>query len=94
MSDFIAISNHDKIIYKVVKLIKDRADKGLQTYGVTMDRDDLTPEEWIDHAIEEALDLAIYLTKIKTIMYENNTQNWRVHPFISAAQASPLASKQ
>ena len=94
MSDFIAISNHDKIIYKVVKLIKDRADKGLQTYGVTMDREDLTPEEWINHAIEEALDLAIYLTKIKTIMYENNSQNRRVHPFISGAQASPLATKQ
>ena len=94
MSDFIAISNHDKIIYKVVKLIKDRADKGLQTYGVTMDREDLTPEEWINHAIEEALDLAIYLTKIKTIMYENNTQNRRVHPFVSGAQAGPLATKQ
>ena len=39
MSDFIAISNHDKIIYQVVKLIKDRADNGLQTYGVTPDRD-------------------------------------------------------
>jgi len=93
MSDFIAISNHDKIIYQVVRLIKDRADKGLQTYGVTMDRDDLTAEQWIDHAIEEALDLAIYLTKIKTTLYESNTQDRRVHPFVSGAQAGPLASK-
>lgn len=75
MSDFIAISNHDKIIYQVVKLIKDRADKGLQTYGLTMDRDDLTPEQWFDHAIEEALDLAIYLMKIKTTLNENNVQS-------------------
>ena len=75
MSDFIAISNHDKIIYQVVKLIKDRADKGLETYGVTMDRKDLTTEQWIDNAIEEALDLAIYLMKIKTILNENNLQS-------------------
>lgn len=75
MSDFIAISNHDKIIYQVVKLIKDRADNGLQTYGVTMDRDDLTREQWFDHAIEEALDLAIYLTKIKTTLNEDNVQS-------------------
>ena len=75
MSDFIAISNHDKIIYQVVKLIKDRADRGLQTYGVTMDRDDLTLDQWFDHAIEEALDLAIYLTKLKTTLNENNAQS-------------------
>ena len=93
MSQYIAVTDHDKIIYKVVKLIKDRADMGMQTYGVTMDRKDLTPEEWIDNAIEEALDLAIYLMKIKTIMYENNPQDRRIHPFVSAAQAGPMATK-
>jgi hypothetical protein len=30
-----------------------------------MDRTDLTVKQWIDHAIEEALDLALYLEKIK-----------------------------
>lgn len=93
MSDFIAISNHDKIIYQVVKLIKDRADMGMQTYGVTMDRKDLTPEEWIDNAIEEALDLAIYLMKIKTIMYENNPQDRRIHPFVSGTQVGPMEAE-
>ncbi len=43
MNQYIAVTDHDKIIYKVVKLIKDRADMGMQTYGVTMDRNDLTP---------------------------------------------------
>ena len=65
----------DSIINRIIELIETRADKGLQTYGVTMDRDDLTPEQWIDHAIEEALDLAIYLTKIKTTLNENNAQS-------------------
>jgi len=76
MSDFIAISNHDKIIYKVVKLIKDRADRGLQTYGVTMDREDLSPTDWMQHAIEEALDLAIYLMKIKGELEQIKYEEW------------------
>ena len=66
MSDFIVINkSDDSIIYEVAQLMRTRADKGKQTYGTTMDRDDLSTDEWLDHAIEEALDLAIYLTKIK-----------------------------
>lgn len=65
-NDFIVINkSDDTIIYTVARLMRQRADKGKQTYGTTMDRDDLTTDEWLDHAIEEALDLAIYLTKIK-----------------------------
>ena len=65
----------DSITERIINLIETRADKGFQTYGVTMDRDDLTAEQWIDHAIEEALDLAIYLMKIKTTLNENNVQS-------------------
>jgi hypothetical protein len=65
MNDFVTINNNDTIIYEVARRMRDRADKGLLTYGVTMDRKDLSNEQWLDHAIEEALDLAIYLTKIK-----------------------------
>jgi len=65
----------DSITNRIIELIETRADKGLQTYGVTMDREDLDLDAWFDHAIEEALDLAIYLMKIKTIANENNTQS-------------------
>lgn len=66
MKDFIVINqSDDSIIYEVAKLMRQRADKGKETYGTTMDRDDLSTDQWLDHAIEEALDLAIYLTKIK-----------------------------
>ena len=66
MTDFIVINqSDDSIIYEVAALMRSRADKGKDTYGTTMDRDDLTTEQWLDHAVEEALDLAIYLTKIK-----------------------------
>lgn len=62
----------DSIIEEVIIRIKLRAEMGKNTYGTTMDRTDLTQKQWLDHAIEEALDLAIYLTKIKR--NENNPQ--------------------
>ena len=41
-----------------------REERGLSKYGTTMDRKDLTTKEWLQHAYEEALDLAVYLKKI------------------------------
>jgi hypothetical protein len=74
MNDFIVINkSDDTIIYEVAQLMRKRADKGKHTYGTTMDREDLNTEEWFDHAIEEALDLAIYLTKIKRELQELRT---------------------
>ena len=71
MNDFIVINqSDDSIIYEVAALMRRRADIGKQTYGTTMDRDDLSTDEWLKHAIEEALDLAIYLTKIKKELQE------------------------
>lgn len=49
---------------KVCEKIKQRAEVGLNKYGVTMDRTDLTPLEWLKHAQEEAMDLAVYLEKV------------------------------
>jgi|GEM_PF-3239034 len=56
------------IASSIIKEIKERADTGLDKYGVTLDRDDLTPEEWIQHAKEEALDFVAYLTKLKQVI--------------------------
>jgi len=53
------------IVREVMAKLATRADEGMKTYGTTMARKDLTTIQWIDHAIEEALDLANYLTRIK-----------------------------
>jgi len=44
-----------------------REKKGFSEYNHTMDRTDLTEKEWIQHAYEEALDLALYLKKIMKV---------------------------
>lgn len=41
--------------------IQQRAKFGLQKYGVTLERTDLTELHWLIHAQEEAMDLANYL---------------------------------
>lgn len=68
-----------EIIKQVIEDITSREKKGLDTYGTTMDRTDLNLEDWLNHAYEEALDFAIYIKKIKSIInkHQNNgtTQN-------------------
>lgn len=54
----------DSVTDEVIKDIKSRREMGYSKYGVTLDRDDLTREEWLNHAYEEALDLANYLKKL------------------------------
>lgn len=61
-----------KIMYSIIDDLLAREEKGIKEYGTTMDRTDLSEQEWIQHAYEEALDLAIYLKKIlKTKQNEN-----------------------
>ena len=55
-----------KIEDKVIDQIRQRAKEGKNKYGVTMERDDLNLKEWVQHAQEEAMDLAVYLEKIKS----------------------------
>ena len=53
-----------QILEEVINDLKQREEKGLKEYGTTVDRSDLSQNEWLQHAYEEALDLAIYLKKL------------------------------
>jgi hypothetical protein len=52
------------ILDQTIKDLQAREVKGLKEYGTTLDRTDLTQDEWLQHAYEEALDLALYLKKL------------------------------
>ena len=39
----------------------DREELGLKKYGTTVDREDLTLRDWLQHAYEESLDKSLYL---------------------------------
>lgn len=48
----------------VINDLLGREEKGVQVYGTTVDRSDLSLNRWLLHAYEEALDLAVYLRRV------------------------------
>ena len=63
----------DKHVYSVIQKIKTRSEAGLKKYGVTLQRTDLTLLNWLQHAQEEAMDLANYLEVIIDKMTDKTT---------------------
>lgn len=57
--------DEDPIVAKVMQRMHDRSIEGMKKFGVSMLRQDTTTVEWIDNAIEELLDAAVYLERIK-----------------------------
>lgn len=48
----------------VIEDLRRRETKGLETYGTTMDRGDLSQLEWMNHLYEELLDASLYIKKL------------------------------
>lgn len=63
----------DSVNEGVIQKLKARAERGHAKYGVTMDRDDLTMLEWLQHAQGELMDGAVYLEKLIRL---NGTCKW------------------
>lgn len=55
---------NDSNVERVQEKLRHRMDVGLKKYGVTTERGDLTRKQWLIHAQEEAMDLAVYLEKL------------------------------
>jgi len=55
----------DTIVNSVIGSFISRSNIGLKKYGKTLDRDDLSVFEWIQHAQEEHMDAILYLEKLK-----------------------------
>jgi hypothetical protein len=51
---------------RLIIRMQEREVLGLQKYGTTMDRTDLGFLEWVVHAHEEVMDLALYLERVRT----------------------------
>ena len=65
----------DTIVESVIKQFKDRSEVGIAKYGVTLNREDLSTLEWLQHAQEEAMDFCLYLERLKQ---EFNNQKQKV----------------
>ena len=55
-----------KIEDEVCEMIQKRAEIGLNKYGVTMERDDLERDDWLEHLQHELMDAVVYIQRLRT----------------------------
>jgi hypothetical protein len=63
--DEVELVEEDRIVESVINQFKQRSEVGIAKYGTTLDRNDLSTYEWIEHAKQEAMDFILYLEKLK-----------------------------
>ena len=58
-------SGADPVVDAVCADLQARSARGLLKYGTPLARTDLALRDWLQHAYEEALDLALYLKRAR-----------------------------
>lgn len=53
----------DQIVEEVRKDLLERSKRGVQKYGITLDKENLPLKQWLLHQYEELLDAALYCKK-------------------------------
>jgi hypothetical protein len=66
----------DSIVEEVRKDLLDRSELGIKKYNTTLDRTDLMAADWVQHAYEECLDMALYLKRLKKEIFELEKSEW------------------
>jgi hypothetical protein len=61
MSEFVP----DSIVQSIIERFQSRAEFGYKKYNTNLDRTDLSPDQWAQHALEETHDFMLYITKWK-----------------------------
>lgn len=59
------IKIEDPIVLAVMDKFYERSETGITKYGTTLDRDDLTHVEWLNHVQDELMDATLYLERLK-----------------------------
>ena len=62
----------DSVVQSVLDQYIQRSMVGKKKYGTTLDRDDLSIGEWIQHTQEELMDATLYLEKLKRTLIVKN----------------------
>lgn len=66
-----------QVLAKVFSEFIEREEVGKRKYGTTMDRKDLSLDEWIEHMKQELMDAILYLEKIKSIYDTQRPANYQ-----------------
>ena len=57
----------DETVRCVLKRFNSRSLVGIEKYSTTLDRNDLTRLEWLQHLQDELMDAVLYIEKLKRI---------------------------
>jgi hypothetical protein len=64
----------DPVVQMVIAELQERSRGGIDKYGTTLQENELSLEQWLQHAKEEAMDQALYLQRsINEIRSKKNT---------------------
>ncbi len=81
----------DSIVRAVCEKFLQRSAIGRAKYSTDLDRQDLAPLDWIQHAQEEHMDAILYLEKLKRVLQEKDDCIAAAHILDTAAR--PAASQ-
>jgi hypothetical protein len=62
----------DSVVRAICEKFLQRSAVGRAKYGTDLDRTDLSPLDWIQHAQEEHMDAILYLEKLKRVLQEKD----------------------
>lgn len=55
----------DTIVEEVVRKYQERSAVGILKYGTTLDRTDLSLDNWLQHVQEELMDATLYIERLR-----------------------------
>ena len=61
----------DSVVEQVLDSFSERSLVGIEKYGTTLDRNDLTLLQWLTHLQEELMDATLYVQKLKNELDQN-----------------------
>jgi hypothetical protein len=65
----------DRVVKQVIVKYSQRSEAGYKKYGTTLEDNPADFLEWLNHAQEEAMDLTLYLQKIKNKIEESMNED-------------------
>lgn len=63
--------NKDSVVENVISKFSNRSDVGIKKYGTTLEDNQLTLIQWLNHLQEELMDSTLYIQKLKEELESN-----------------------
>ena len=64
------VKKTDSVVDSIIDKFIERATVGKAKYGIDLDRNDLSLEDWLEHSIQEKMDDILYMQKTLKVVRE------------------------